>query len=834
MDEVPLAGPTRLTFAYAVTDEAVEGTGVGGFGMRGTLSKEQLLEKYADPDWRAAYVRASALTELLRNCILRRGYKLADRMISALAFTPYGIEIRDNLITKQKVPAKEAKMLCFLALAHQEPLIDLLATNLEEVADSVHQQIRNRDILFPFMHGRELYERAAELFEDERRHLTYDETLKLLDTLPQGVYQMANYVTGPYGLLESRVSRQFGASHRVPMYTCAEITCNAVHMTLLSTNREAPVNEHQPKMSRLLESKGQSWAWGSFLVEIEKLHNVQYDDKSLWAILLAIGDCLALSELRSLFSQLMDSTHGEFRSSISGLGISGDSTKAAENLSRAQMMQLLYLVDERMIAQQLDSMIYSQHIRIPSGEIRRPVVSASYGFGTFSLGCEMSEYGFRIDSLSSEIAPLRLRRLVDKVYPDSDQKAIDELDWQLRDVDGESVVGRLEEYLRIADPREVVQRLLLSRRESFNATCDDLGLDRVHMATESLAINASLWKLGFNTPGESDFNADFWQSHERLKNAAATLRMSAVVDQRHVGELAYHYFRDLEGVLDDALAFATWALTTDHLLTSDPFSYSASADRIEAYARLSKLANEAKEDDVRFGEKNTLYPLCRGFSLLADHLGRLQSEENLHRRASEAYPKYVKYTELKRFPFEHNVAFLDLTADSRQLIMTALAEVSQHLLKADAPRVRNEHVHFRRSTADLDALANCLSEVEVAVRRLEACGFSRILFRQVARESDRWGRTICRLSDVRNRDIIFRRPSPYTWISMPRLSVPQYLMLSAKFAEPNEMLRLVPKVDSQFVEMWAGFPRRRKASSKSVESEAHVEQSPATVGADVG
>jgi len=684
-------------------------------------------------------------------------------------------------------------------------------------------QILNRDIMFPFTLGRELYDRAADLFEEERRQLTYEETLNLLDPLPQGVFQVGNLVTGPYGLLESQASRQLEPSLRVPMYTCAEITCNAVHPTFLSTNLNALVNEHRPKLHRLIESKGQSWAWGQYRSEIEGFSSVRYDDKSQLSIFLTLGDCLSVAELRALVARLMDHTGGAFRKIISVVGLKGSAVDAVGNLERAHIMQLLFLTDEKMIIGNLDEMIYAAEIKIPKGEVRRPVVNASFGFGTFALSCEINEYGVRIDSKRSEIAPLRLRRLVDKIYPPEDAVARAELDWQLRDVDGESISASLEEYLRFADPREVVQRLLLARRETFNATCADLGMNQTRVSAESRSTNATLWKLGFNIPAESDFNSDFWLSHGRLKNATGTLHVSAVVDQRRIGELAFHYFRDLEGVLDDALAFVTWALTTDHLLTSDPFSYSASHDRVTAFESLESWARKVKDDDLVFGEKNTLYPLCRGFALLSDYLGTLESETAQRQRGVDAFPKYTKYTQLKRFPFQHNVAFLDLTGESRLSITSTLSEVSQHLMKADAPRVRNDHIHFRRSTADLDSIANCLSEVEVAVRKLEVCGFSRLLFHLVARDSDPWGRTIYTLEDLRRREIVFKRPSPYTWLSMPSLGEPQYLMLSAKFAEPNEMLRFRAKLDSPFVEMWTGFPRRRSAGLKPVETDAPSE-----------
>jgi hypothetical protein len=99
----------------------------------------------------------------------------------------------------------------------------------------------------------------------------------------------------------------------------------------------APVNEHRLKLSRLIESKGQSWAWGEYRSEIEGLSSVRYDDKSQWSIFLTLDDCLSVAELRALVARLMDNTGGRFRKIISVVGMKGSAVDAVASLERAHI-----------------------------------------------------------------------------------------------------------------------------------------------------------------------------------------------------------------------------------------------------------------------------------------------------------------------------------------------------------------------------------------------------------------------------------------------------------------------------------------------------------------
>jgi hypothetical protein len=204
------------------------------------LTKDELFALYPDPEWQSRFVELARLVDFLSGSILQEKYKIPDELARIVHLTDHGNIVMNKLITKNDVPPKEARLLCLLRLVHREPLVDLDRTSLEEVRLFIDRQVKDRHLLFPFVAGRDLYDRAAELFEEARDTLSHADTLRLLDGLPIGVFQSGPFVSGPYGLLRSLESRWFRPRKTVPMYHCSDLTCGAIHRTRLSSDYSAP------------------------------------------------------------------------------------------------------------------------------------------------------------------------------------------------------------------------------------------------------------------------------------------------------------------------------------------------------------------------------------------------------------------------------------------------------------------------------------------------------------------------------------------------------------------------------------------------------------------
>ncbi len=124
------------------------------------LTKEELSAKYPDANWRERWLQLSDLQAILSACIIRKGYKISNDINNSIALTAYGKRIQVEL-QKQQVPVKEARLTCFLFLAHIDVLVDVLATDIEALRAAIGRQIAKGDLLFPFILGRSLYDRAA-------------------------------------------------------------------------------------------------------------------------------------------------------------------------------------------------------------------------------------------------------------------------------------------------------------------------------------------------------------------------------------------------------------------------------------------------------------------------------------------------------------------------------------------------------------------------------------------------------------------------------------------------------------------------------------------------
>ncbi|KQW45054.1 hypothetical protein ASC77_19935 [Nocardioides sp. Root1257] len=797
------------------------------------LTKDELLAAYPDPKWQRSFFEVQRIIDFLSGSILQEKYKVPDDLSRIVHLTEHGNQVLNKLVSKHEVNPKVARLLCLLQLVHREPLVDLQKTDVEELRSWVDQQVRGRDLLFPFIAGRDLYDRAAELFEEARDSLSHADTLKLLDGLPIGVFQSGPFVSGPYGLLRGLEQRWFAPIKTVPMYHCSELTCGAVHRCRLSSDYSAPINEHWSTLERVVESYGlDDSEWGEFVEEIGGVQGHRFDDRSTEPMVLVLTDLLADDELRILLSDVLDNSAGSLRSMVEPLGLIGKADDIAEKQGRAELIQLLLLAPNDVLLARLDKLIVNggqpghtgPAIRVEAGEVRRLMTNRGMGYGTFGTYPEISPFGVRFTSDDFALGPMRLKRLVEALYSMDDHGEVDELQWQLREVEGDDPHEQLEEFVRSAEPDDVIARLILARRTNQILACEKLGLDYDDFSEDGVFVDATLWKLGFYNQELLDPNREFWDHHGRLKRYAQTAGVGARVDAGELRSRAVNYFVELERVLDDTLAFATWAMVNDHLAADRPFAYEPSAERARSFARLNEQEElrDSGDEVIRLGEENTLFPLVRGFGILADLLERLRAETASHQRDLAQYPRYAAFTTLKSFPFVHTAPFLDLLPKSQDRVIESLRHVRKTLEAAAVHEVRNDYMHYRASATDLPRLDQSLDAAQRAVGRLEADGLCRTMFALATTVGDRWDRRVFTLRSAKGRELAFARPGEYDWNRMPTLRGIQYVVPAAVFARPNEMLRFRPVFKTRYAEYWDDFPKpRQRRSGVTIAADVH-------------
>lgn len=778
------------------------------------LTKDELRSAYPDEEEQKTIFRLMILSELLSFCLIAREYKPSTNLNNQIKLTSHGQD-KVQAFAKKRIPIPEARAICFLEFSWIDLLVDHKATDPQAVQKEIGKQIKDRAIIFPFIFGRELYDKAYEELDPEKRELDVADTMDFLSGTPQGVFQMHEYVTGPFGLLSSEEIRFYQPQRSANLIHCSDKSCHDLHAVYFSTATEAPINKHRTEAARVLAKESEiPSAWASFLSEVySKLSNPARENMGETLIPI-LGDCLTEPEVKELTKWLLDNTRGSLRETCSDLSLRGSAAEIVESMDRAQLMQLCLTMSDRNLMQGIDTLVHQGVIRVPSSEIRVPPINADSTFGRFRLMAELGCRGIRTRSGRMNLAPLRLRSLIERMYRLSDVVDREELEWQLRDVDGENLEARLEKYLLDCSPESVVRSLVLARKSNAVAACEILHL-REGAAESKDFIPLILWKLGFGSPNEADPHADFWRLHEEMERMARMgpgRPLSPSVEEFRGA--AANYFVHLESALDDAIGFTIWALVHDHVTDGRPFIYEPDRQRDRSYRWLQSAIERSGDKDLAYGEKNTLYALCRGFQCLSSELKRIAAERDTYKRESDHLPKWVEHQTLQRFPFSHVVPFLDLTDDSREMILRNLQEISRMLVSERIYDARNSWLHGGKQDLDFGNVRATLSAIRDAVQLVEDCGFLRTNFAIDSRRSDGHGRRVTTVRNPRGVTLNFHEPSPYSWLGLPSVNGGVHVITAACFSAPSNFLRFRSEVSSPFTEMWSDYPRRKPQSQK--------------------
>jgi hypothetical protein len=759
-------------------------------------------------------LRLMILSEILGYCLIAKDYKPSTHLNNQIKLTEYGHE-KVQAFARKRIPIPEARAISFLEFSWIDLLIDHKATDAKLVQEAISKQIKDRSIYYPFIFGRELYDRAYDRLEPDKLELDLSDTLEFLEGTPQGVFQMHEYVTGPFGLLNSAELRFYQPQRYANLLHCSDTSCHMIHRVHFSTASEAPINKHRIEASRVLQRESEiPSAWASFLSDVfsELTHPAR--DNTSEPLIPMLGDCLTDAETRALTEWLLDNTNGSLRDVCSNLELRGRASEITTDMGRAELMQLCLTMSDRDIMQGVDTLVHQGTISVPSSEIRQPPINNDSAFGTFRMSAELGSHGLRTRSERMNLAPLRLRSLIEQMYRLSDVGDREELEWQLRAATGDTLEARLENYLLDQSPRSVVQSLVLARKSNAVAACEILRLREGATESEDF-ISLILWKLGFASPNEGDPHVDFWRLHHEMEKMARLgpgRPLSPSVEEFR--GVAANYFVALESALDDALAFTVWALSHDHFTDRRPFVFTPDHQREASYRWLQSAVAHTGDTELKYGEINSLYALCRGFQCLGTELQRLTAERETHRRPAKNVPDWVDQQTLQRFPFRHSIPFLDLTDDSREMLLRSLHEISRLLISDRIYDARNNWLHGGRKDLDFGNVRASLSAIRDAVQLIEDCGFSRTTFATATRRSDGYGRSVTTLRNPRGVTLEVHDPSPFLWLGMPHVGSGVHVMTAACFSAPSDFLRFRSEVMSPFTEMWADYPRRKPQSQK--------------------
>lgn len=791
------------------------------------LTRTELAKKYPDQQWRQKLLDLLALVAILRGCVITNSYRPSEELNAAIALSDAGIRVRTQLTTKEKVNAKDANVLTLLGLVHIEPLVDIAKIDLKKLSAAMSAEIESGALIFPFIYGRSLYDRAAELFPEERDYLSHEDTLRLLDGMPNGVFQSGRYLLGPYGIRERKFERRIAPTTSIPLQHCADTACAIVHRIQLTTSIEAGVNKDRPALNKILDQiSDEPSEWNAFVSDITEDRSNAYAIEGHNTIVYLLGDAFSDAELKRLVIHASLIHGGELHLAASDLGLRGKPDQYVDSMDRPSLLQLLFMLDDLMLTEILDSAIQEDVITIPADEIRRPRVNARVRTGAWGLRPQVSRLGTRAVSGENHLPLLRLSALARALFDGNLADEIEELAWILRGTPGNTARDRLEEFLRVSEPAHVIETLVLARRANATKVCSDLG---VPLDQENDALrDAILWKLGFPLPRSSDLRDKYWRLHHGLESLAKTASVDLTSTAEGLRSASSDYFVNLEEFLFDSLIFATWALLADHYADGDPFVFFESKARDFTVARLNSSVT-TKDDALRLSNEPNLSAIVEGYIRLSKLLETLRTSSDSHLRDASGYPKFTTKTPLQQFPFNHVHPFLDLLPDSQVKLVEALGKVGSELNDSGIMTARNGLLHAKLRIPTVSEVEEALRKARAALDRLESIGCVRGTFSITSVQVNAWGGATTTLAS-KGRSISFSTPSAYEWTKLPSLNRPTYLMQGAVFAPPNEMLRFLEGFDSDYHDYWSGYPRRPEPGNREVSDQSQNVTVPVETG----
>jgi hypothetical protein len=104
--------------------------------------------------WLERLVRLFEIVALLRNCIIEKHYKISDELNAAVVLSDAGKKVRDQMVTKESVPPKEANLLTLLATVHVEPLVDIDRIDLQKLTAAISKEVASGALKYPLIFGR--------------------------------------------------------------------------------------------------------------------------------------------------------------------------------------------------------------------------------------------------------------------------------------------------------------------------------------------------------------------------------------------------------------------------------------------------------------------------------------------------------------------------------------------------------------------------------------------------------------------------------------------------------------------------------------------------------
>lgn len=795
--------------------------------MKEKESLERNEEKIKVPEEKAANLLS--LVILLSKTFLEQKYKPNELFGKSIILSVRGNEILEKL----RLNGYEEELLIEMKLAlliNSPENIDIENINIEELFKILSSEIIERKLFFPYVFGRELYDAYFENFKDGSNP-DEESTLELLKKSPIGIFQIYKCLVGPFGLLESTEIRNIrpNITNSYPLKHSSDTSDNSIRRVKLIQSRHT-IQDIDKDVFEIQKQYGEDQKYDFKIPENYKKFDL-YDYNKIEDLPFLIGG-FPVEELRVLLAELIN-CNGQIRKKFpKGEEFKflreGSGQKISSLLSHNECMQLILLFENQTIIKCLERIIFENTIHIPETEIRE----AKYTLGRkrfYSVKTQCSKYGFRsIITINKETntAIIRLRNLIKNLYSDKDE--YEKLAWKLRHVNGKNIHDKLGSYLLLENPREIIENLVFDNAKYVNETFKylkygDFEEGTTQVIKEDYYINKILWKLGFEINVFPTYQKVFWKREAHFINTVRSSNVFNEQEKEMIRSAGVNYFVSLEEILDYGISFIGWALLSDHYSKTN-FVFNLEDAREFTVEIINKIGYSIGENDILVLDKegkNTLYPLVKSFSVLADFCEEILSERSNHKRLISDYPDFFGKTDIYEFPFKHKILLLDLNEEDLKKLIGILKKISSILESNNVSNVRNRIKHNRPShefptTEELEGIHVSVEEV---VEEMEREGILPTVYVNSGNEIDEFGRGFIKYKNYKSEILLISNSSNYIKSGMPLYKKLQINLPNVHIKDSFEKLRFKYVEKTLYSMYWKDYPRRRKENQEEYEEE---------------
>ena len=756
----------------------------------------------SDPENRTKFTELIAIVSLLNYCIIDRNYRLSDNWIRPLQFTSLGQQTIDAcMVHYKRLKPNDVRMAVFLTTGCTEGLFIDISTDIDSLRQQISTEIRQKRIRFPYIFGRELHDVAAELFPAQTK-LDNSQTIKLLDKLPIGVFQLGRTVVGPYGCTYSDMPRSAGPRFSVPGYRCSDESCAGIHKINIST-ADSAISRARGNVSKYIErnySKAAD-AHAPLVRRAFKLELLPISDFVKLNLIDVLSDSLSEDEFRSVVDHLLRKTFKREgrKTDISkrlGAVITNPSDFVA-GLGRPELLQIVLLHSDSDLIAAIDETVYQGRLQLHDSEVRVSRVRRWDTELDYSRA-EIGSLGVRFTAPPSvKMITSRMQRLLHTLYYQSEFLDAGDLAYAIEAPNDLSPGELLNLAVRDHSMDELFRDLILPNRRAVEIAAKELHMfDYEHISREQV-FERLYWKIG--GPSNNGF-PDLRRIDEYLRQVQAAISENREPDI--VRAAASPLFAAVEDALNRALIFAIWAFSTDHHLAIDGFEYDAELDR--SIVEFIEINAPSSEPELRLKpEKNTIVPLGAGFPRLAKVLRK--SDEASHLRPEREIPAECIATS-RPFAFPFTRMFFNLAPSAQSEVLTALQAIGRHAQNTDVIEVRNWTSHGDRSFPGVEQIQAALEHVAKLRRYLQVSGLYPRIYELISLSRDGVGREEL-VYESDGEQLSFFRP---LWAIAPKLPMGQARLIIVPIAKIDSSgpLRFRVKSMPGTDPYWDGWPKR--------------------------